>query len=103
MQLAKALKKVWIIYSLLALLVLLAAVFIPNEVILNNTPTCYSVKQFGKECFMCGSTRSFVMAGSGNFEAAASMNKMALALFMLIIINSLILLYFFITNLTKNK
>lgn len=95
----KAFKTVWIIYSVTGFLTLLAALIIPGNMLLNATPVCYSVRQFGKECFMCGSTRGFILAGRGKFTEAMQMNKLSLVLFFLIIANTFLLLY----TLTKKK
>lgn len=95
----KALKSAWIVYSAIGLLSMLAAVLIHPKTLLKITPTCYSVKQFGKECFMCGSTRGFILAGHGKFSEAMQMNKLSLVLFFIIIANTFLLLY----TLTKKK
>jgi hypothetical protein len=94
----KAFKAVWIIYSVCGLLLLTTAVFIPPHFVLEHTPTCYSVKQWGRECFMCGATRSFIQAGGGNFNEALQFNKLAFVLFILIIINTIALIYYTITT-----
>ena len=94
----KALKAVWIIYSVCGLIVLAASIFMPSHLVLEHTPTCYSVKQWGRECFMCGSTRSFIQAGQGNFRAAIQLNKLAFILFILLITNTIAIIYYTITT-----
>jgi len=101
----KALKWVWGIYTACGILVVMVAVVFPPDAILRNSPTCYSIKQFGRECFMCGSTRSFIQAGHGNITAALQYNRLAVVLFVLGIINFIVFIYYSITNklLTKKK
>jgi hypothetical protein len=94
----QTLKTLWIFYSCCGFLLLLLAVFVPAGVILEHTPTCYSVKQYGRECFMCGSTRSFIQAGSGNFREAAKMNRLALVIFIITAVNSAALMYYLLIN-----
>jgi len=100
----KALKTVWAIYTVFGVLMVIAAIVLPPDAILKNTPTCYSIKQYGRECFMCGSTRSFIQAGHGNFSGAMHLNRFAIALFVLIIINLFIFTHYQITTkLITNK
>ena len=99
----KAVKKVWYIYSVCGLAVLAAAVFIPADILLQHTPSCYSVRALGKECFLCGSTRSFIQSASGNFTAAMRLNKLAVVLFIAAIINSAIFMYYLINGNFKIK
>lgn len=93
----KAFKTVWIIYSVCGALLLLTAIAAPPETVLQYTPTCYSIKKWGTECFMCGSTRSFIQASKGNFNAALQFNSLAFALFTLLVANTAVLLYYTIT------
>ena len=89
-----AITTVWIIYSICSIVIVLAAIFIPEGMLLENTPTCYSIKELGRECFMCGSTRSFIQFGMGNFKAAFALNKFTFGLFIAIIINLFVFLYY---------
>ena len=102
-QWLKIIKLLWIIYSAAGLLLIAIAIFIPGNIVLQYTPACYSVAQFGRKCFMCGSTRSFILSGKGSFKAAADINTIAMWLFIFIAINSLLFIYFILTNLKKNK
>ncbi|OYQ34707.1 hypothetical protein CHU92_11470 [Flavobacterium cyanobacteriorum] len=90
MECSKALKIAWFFYSALALSGIVITVVLPADFILNNTPTCYSIKQSGHECFMCGSTRSFILLSRGKFMDAFISNKLGAILFFLIIVNSII-------------
>jgi hypothetical protein len=99
----KALKAVWAIYSLAGLITILVAVLVPKKTVLALSPVCYSVKQFGRQCFMCGSTRSFMQAGNANFKAAAQHNSFALILFVAIIVNTIVFIYITTTNNLKHK
>jgi len=97
----KALKTVWGVYSVAGLLLILITLCLPDAFILKATPVCYSIKRFGKECFMCGSTRSFIQFARGNFENAIALNKFAFILYTLLIINSVFFISFLLK--TKNK
>ncbi|WP_116787737.1 DUF2752 domain-containing protein [Flavobacterium psychrotrophum] len=97
---AKAFKTVWIIYSALALLTLLVSVCVSKELILQASPTCYSIRQFGKPCFMCGATRSFIQMGKGNLNEALNYNRLAVVLFIIFIVNSIIFTYYTTTYIT---
>jgi hypothetical protein len=96
----KALVYVWIIYSALALAAVLVTALLPDTLIYTITPQCYAVKQFGKECFMCGSTRSFTALGNARVIAAWQYNRFAVVLYAAIVVNSLVLTTYL---LTKNK
>jgi len=97
----KTLKIVWFFYSACGVALILAAVLLPSQTILEYTPTCYSIKQYGRECFMCGSTRSFLQAGEGNFKEAINLNSIAFALFCAIALNTPVFLFVSITNFKK--
>lgn len=96
----KALYYVYILYSALALLAVLFTALLPDQLTYTVTPTCYSVKQFGRECFMCGSTRGFVALGNADLATAWRLNRIAAVLYCMIIINSIMLTVYL---LTKNK
>lgn len=101
-KIVSTLEIVWYIYSAAALVLVITAIALPKDMILAYTPICYSIKQFGRTCFMCGSTRSFIQAGSGNFKAAYELNRMALILFIAIIVNTIIVLLYIKTS-NKSK
>jgi hypothetical protein len=96
----KALYYVWILYSALALTTVLLTALLPNQLVYTVTPKCYSVRQFGKECFMCGSTRSFLALGNADMASAWQLNRFAVLLYCMIIINSVMLIVYLVT---KNK
>ncbi|MFP5436694.1 MAG: DUF2752 domain-containing protein [Bacteroidia bacterium] len=96
----KALYYVWILYSAPALLAVLFTALLPDQLIYTTTPKCYSVKQFGRECFMCGSTRSFVALGNADLPSAWQLNRIAVVLYCTIIINSIVLCIYLVI---KNK
>lgn len=95
-------KILWIIASLSGLLLLLVSFFIPAQTVLEHTPTCYSVRQFGRQCFMCGSTRSFIKLAAGNFSEAWALNRLAFVLFISIVANTAAFAIYFVTNKTKH-
>ena len=82
-------KIVWIIYSLLILIILLLAFFLP-EILLRISPVCLSKSLYGEECFMCGMTRAFIKISGGNFQDANAMNNFSLYLFSIFVLNSII-------------
>ena len=94
----KAFKIAWGIYSVLGLAALLIATLLPAETVLQNTPACYSIKQYGTPCFMCGSTRSFIKAAGGNFNEAMHFNRFAFIIFMALIANLVLITYYLATN-----
>lgn len=91
---------VWIFYSALAFTVLLLTALLPDDLVYKTTPQCYSVKQFRKECFMCGSTRGFVAMGNGNILKAWASNRLSVLLYITIILNSIVAITYLST---KNK
>lgn len=96
----KAWVYVWIFYSALALMAVLLTALLPDTLVYKTTPQCYSVKQFGQECFMCGSTRGFVAMGNCNITKAWSFNRLSVLLYITIIINSIVAALYLST---KNK
>jgi len=100
----KAVVYVWIFYSALALTAVLLTAFLPDDLVYKTTPQCYSVKQFGKECFMCGSTRGFVAMGNDNILKAWASNRLSVLLYTTIIINSLVAaIYLSVKNKTQKQ
>ncbi|ALM48163.1 hypothetical protein AMR72_04180 [Flavobacterium psychrophilum] len=97
-------KIVWIIGSTCGIVVLCISLFVPYDTVLTITPTCYSVKQFGKECFMCGSTRSFLQLSAGNFKEGIALNRLAALLYLITAINTILFItYFTIINLKQQS
>jgi hypothetical protein len=93
-------KILWIIISICGTLTLCISLFLPHETALAISPTCNSIKQLGKECFMCGSTRTFLHLSSGHFKEGIVMNRIATVLYIITIINTTI---FTITTLKKQN
>lgn len=98
-----ALVYAWLFYSALLLLVVLVAILVPEATIYGLTPQCYSVKHLGKQCFMCGSTRSFVAMGHGYFAQAWRYNRFSSVLFAVVIINSFVSIIYLSTNLKTKQ
>lgn len=87
-----ALKYVWVIYATIAFFSVLYTAFVPEDLVKASLPACYSVTHFGRQCFMCGSTRSFIAMGNGKISLAWKFNKIAVMLWMAFAVNSLFLL-----------
>jgi hypothetical protein len=99
----KTIISLWIIYSAVGMAITLIVFLLPADTILKASPTCYSVKQLGKQCFMCGSTRSFLKAAQGNFNNAIHLNRLAFVLFIIMICNTFIFALYLTNQLTKTK
>ena len=96
-----AFKYVWVIYCVIALIAVLYTALLPEDVVTASVPHCYSVKNFGKPCFMCGSTRSFMAMGDLKIHRAWAFNKIAVMLWIIIVANSLLILKSLITKLKR--
>ena len=94
-------KIVWIIISILIFVTLFLSFIFP-EVLLNISPVCVSKSLYGRECFMCGTTRAFVEISSGRFSEAYELNKFSVVLFLIFSVNTLLFLTF-ILKLYKEK
>lgn len=92
-EIRAALKIVWIIYSALALIVILITVFSAGA-LHEISPVCLSKSLYGEECFMCGMTRAFVEISAGNFYNAGILNKLSLYLFSFMTLNSVIFIFY---------
>ncbi len=91
-------KIVWIIISILIFVTLFLSFIFP-EVLLNISPVCVSRSLYGRECFMCGTTRAFVEISSGRFSEAFELNKFSVFIFIMFTINSILFFAFIINSL----
>lgn len=96
-----AFKYIWVIYSVIALIAVLYTALLPQDLVTASVPRCYSVTHFGKTCFMCGSTRSFMAMGDLKIHRAWAFNKIAVILWIIIVANSLFILKCLITKLKR--
>jgi len=51
------------------------------------SPVCLSVSQYNTECSLCGMTRAFVAISNFDFQSAWYLNRAAIALYLLFLIN----------------
>lgn len=98
----KALFGAWLVYSACAVLSILATTFFPGKT-LSAVPRCYSVTLYGHECFMCGSTRSFIALGKGDIADGWHFNRFAVVLYAVFIINTIVLAYIFLKKIVVHK
>ncbi|HMS66129.1 MAG TPA: DUF2752 domain-containing protein [Ignavibacteria bacterium] len=89
---------VWIIFSVLIFVVIILSIFSP-ELLLSISPVCVSKSLYGRECFMCGTTRAFTEITSGNISAAYELNKFSVILFSLFSVNTLLFLIVIVKSL----
>ena len=92
-EIRAAFKIVWIIFSALALLVIVITAF-SAETLHEISPVCLSKSLYGEECFMCGMTRAFVEISEGNFINAYILNKLSIFLFSVMSLNSILFILY---------
>lgn len=54
---------------------------------LSLSPVCLSISQYNTECSLCGMTRAFVAISNFDFHSAWSLNKLAIGLYLIFLIN----------------
>ena len=82
-----------IVWSLISIIVfgILALPFITDsETIFRITPECQWQIKFGRECILCGMTRSFVLISKGCFTQAHSLNRGSILLFLFFVSNDVV-------------
>lgn len=84
---------VWKIFSVACIVSVLITFLFP-DVMLKISPVCLSVKLYGTQCFMCGTTKAFIEITNGNFSNAYLLNKLSIFLFSLFILNSITFLFY---------
>lgn len=101
----KELKIVWGIGSLLLLFLVFSFLFFDSITILENAPTCSSIKMLNKECIMCGMTRAFVKCSNLNFSEAYRLNNGSVYLYFITVMNILFYSIYFMksNNLLRTK
>lgn len=97
-DLPEAFKVIWFGFSIFTLTIILTSVFFP-ETLLNISPECLSKKLNGTECFMCGTTRAFTEAGSGDFAGGYRLNRFSLFVYFSFILNGIMFFAFIINKL----
>lgn len=96
-ELNNAIRIVWQISAILSIAILLVLFFVDEKIILCTVPIC-EYKANGEECFLCGSTHAFIELKKLNFSGAFALNKLSPFVFVLLIINSLVLLKYLFKN-----
>lgn len=84
-QLRQAIVIVWLILSSCGMVTLLIAQLVPSQTIMQMSAYCRSHHD---DCPFCGMTRGFVLIADGNLEAAASVNRGALPLYVMLLANA---------------
>lgn len=97
-DLPEAFKVIWFGFSIFTLTIILTSVFFP-ETLLNISPECLSKKLNGTECFMCGTTRAFTKAGSGDFAEGYRLNPFGLYFYFSFVLNGIVFFAFIINML----
>jgi len=83
---------VWSIISIITTSIILFTLFVDEQTVLENSPTCFSMSQFNVECSLCGMTRAFIEISSGNFRDANHLNHGSLIIYMFFLLNSIVFL-----------
>lgn len=94
-ELKISLKVIWIIFSVIALLIMILS-FVNPDLLISKAPVCISRSLSGEECFMCGSTRAFTEISAGRFEKASELNRMSIFIYLFITANEIVFFTFII-------
>ena len=82
-----ALKRLWIFGTIASVVLVLLVFFDDKETIKSQVPVCMSIQYQGKPCVLCGSTSAFYEISKGNWTRAMELNKIAVVLYLFILIN----------------
>ncbi len=83
-----ALRLVWLGITVATLVGLAAPFALRNPAIASAIPPCESKRLYGRECFLCGATTSFIAMGHGNWREAARSNRWAIPIYLGFALNS---------------
>lgn len=97
-DLPEAFRVIWYGFSIFTVIIILTSVYFP-ETLLSISPECLSKKLNGTECFMCGTTRAFTKAGSGDFAEGYILNSFSLLVYFSFILNGIVFFAFIINKL----
>ena len=98
-DLKKSLLISWIIITSIIFILLISPFLFPEDVLLSISPSCESKTILGKECFLCGMTKSFISISQGNFYQAYRLNNFGIYLYLIFCLNVLSLMSFSIIKL----
>ncbi|GEM_PF-1892182 len=96
-ELKNALKIIWILSGFISLIIIFTVLFIQPNFIFDKISTC-EYKLYGKECFLCGTTRAFYSIKELNIQKAYELNKFSPFLFIAMVSNILIITINFKNN-----
>lgn len=98
-----AMKRLWIFGTIASVVLVLLVFFDDKETIKSHVPVCMSIQYQGKPCVLCGSTSAFYEIAKGNWTRALELNKIAVFLFVLILVNSIVFVGYFVITFYKEK
>jgi hypothetical protein len=98
-EIKRAFHIVWLVFSIVAFVIVMVSIFVNNHAVLSMSPTCASMKYLNKECILCGMTRAFIAIGDFRWSAAYQLNRGSILLYLLFCANSVV----FITLSLMNK
>jgi len=99
-ELTRAIIIIWKISAIISALILISVLVMDRDFLLSKVPTCPSKLQ-NQECILCGSSRAFFEIKEFNFKAAYGLNKLSIFVFLGMLINTSIFLFYIIKNLKK--
>lgn len=83
-----ALRLVWLAVALVTGAAAAAPFVVPEPILARAVPVCESKRLYGRECWMCGTTRGFISMGRGDWGGAAQSNRIAIPLFIVFSANA---------------
>ena len=92
---------VWIIISIVTAAILILPLIITDQLILEISPTCSSIKKYNKDCIMCGMTRAFIQISHANFLSAQRLNKGSIVLYCSFLSNLILFCIFWTCKIFK--
>ncbi len=89
------------IFFILISTVILLTFFLADNYILGTLPLCEYKASYGKECAVCGLTRSFLEISKGNLQEATSYNSASIPLFTALVLYQILFAAYFIKYFNK--
>ena len=94
---------VWTVITIISFLIIIFPLCADRQTVLKNSPTCISKSRFNIECCLCGMTRAFIEISNGNISSAISFNKGSIPLFFIILLNSVLYIFYLIFRIKSTK
>ena len=102
-QARRALIAAWLAASAVLLFALIAPYLVPEQTLFAASEVFKVTHRSGETCALCGMTRAFAAIAQGDFAAALTYNRGAVAFYGALLANSLVVAAFLLSRMYKRR